>query len=938
MTVRIVLPDAPAVVAGHGRAAILTPDGEVLLLPAGEAARRLEDLPPPLVIHAPATFRRLDLRPGPAYDLLELFAFVLPARAAAPTPRGLAAALDHDLPPIGLEAEAAYLPDVATTLLNRLAQGRGLAVNKDAASLAARMGSVGWAWAPFVTAALERPAARPATDALRVWRKLPEWEDAAPRPPPSTLPVTEAEARARLAAMLGPEAEHRPGQADYAGAAATAFAPRENRGDPRMVLAEAGTGTGKTLGYLAPASVWAQKNHGAVWVSTYTRHLQRQIDAEVARLFPDPLERRRRVVVRKGRENYLCLLNLEDAVRAASTGLVQQQTIPLGLIARWALATDDGDIGGGDLPGWFADLFGSATVTNLADRRGECIHAACAHWRRCFVEHTIRRARAAELVVANHALVMTQAAWGGLDDNTVPTRYVFDEGHHVFDAADAAFSATLSGIETAELRRWLLGAEGGRARARGLARRIEELVAERPELEAPLGAALQAARALPDSNWASRLRWDGPELARLEAVHPNPTEAFLRLVHRQIVTRTQGDDAKPSIWGAECDVFPVPEDLANAAALLGRALLRIAEPLTTLRERLLARLEAEAEDMDAATRNRIEAMGRSLHRRALNPLAAWQAMLRHLTQPAPTPGTLPGYVLLFRLDRHMRSDDVGLHRHWLDPTVPFAATLAAPAHGLLVTSATLRDASGLDPELAWQSAEARVGAPHLPSPAIRAAVASPFDYAAQTRAFVVHDLAAGNIDQLAAAYRALFMASQGGGLGLFTAIRRLQQVHERIAPALEAAGIPLYAQHVDAMGNPTLVDIFRTEEESCLLGTDAMRDGVDVPGRALRLVVFERVPWPRPDILHRERRVHLSEGNPKGYDDRIARLRLRQAFGRLIRRATDRGVFVLLDRQTPSRLLSAFPAGVVVRRLGLAEVVRETREFLNSAWIPPPAA
>lgn len=940
-TARIVLPDAPAVVAGHGRAAILTPDGEILLLSAAEAAHRLEDLPPPLVVHAPATFRRLGLRAGAAYDLLELFAFALPARAAAPTPRGLLLALGQDQPPGDLEAGAARLPDIATTLLNRLSQGRDLAVNKDAASLAARMGAAGWAWAPFVAAALERRNAPPSIDALRVWRRLPEWEEAAPPPPPSALPVTEAEARARLAAMLGPAAEHRPGQADYAGAAATAFAPRETRGDPHMVLAEAGTGTGKTLGYLASASVWAQKNHGAVWVSTYTRHLQRQIDAEVARLFPDPVERRRHVVVRKGRENYLCLLNLEEAVGAATSGAAQPQTIPLGLITRWVLATDDGDLQGGDLPGWFAELFGGATIAGLADRRGECIHAACAHWRRCFVEHTIRRARVAELVVANHALVMTQAAWGGLDDNSVPTRYVFDEGHQVFDAADAAFSATLSGTETAELRRWLLGAEGGRmrTRARGLARRIDELVAERPELETPLWAALQAARALPESNWASRLHGDDPNRAvPAAAALANPTEAFLRLVYRQIMARTRGDDTAPSVWGAECDVLPVPEALAAAAVVLGRALQRIAEPLTALRERLLARLDAEAGDMDAATRNRIEAMGRSLHRRALNPLSAWQAMLRHLTQPAPDPGTLPGYVLLFRLDRHGRGDDVGLHRHWLDPTVPFAATLAAPAHGLLVTSATLRDAGDSDPEIAWQAAEARVGAPHLPSPAIRAAVASPFDYAAQTRAFVVHDLAVGNIDQLAAAYRALFLASRGGGLGLFTAIRRLQQVHERIAPALEEAGIPLYAQHVDAMGNPTLVDIFRTEEESCLLGTDAMRDGVDVPGRALRLVVFERVPWPRPDILHRARRVHLSEGDPKAYDDRIARLRLRQAFGRLIRRATDRGVFVLLDRQTPSRLLSAFPAGVVVRRLGLADVVKETRAFLDSACPGPPAA
>jgi ATP-dependent DNA helicase DinG len=934
----IALPDAPAVVAGHGRAAILTVDGELLLLPAPEAAESLRTMRPPIVIHAPATFRRLGMRPGQAFDLLELFAFVRPGLSCAPTPRGLALALDYDHPPAGLEAEAALLAELAASLLNRLAQGRGTVLNRDAGSLAARMGRAGWGWAPFVMEALGQADAPASAEPLKVWKRLPEWEDAPPLPAPSAHPVTEAEARARLARMLGPHAEQRPGQADYAGAATAAFAPREVRGDPHVVLAEAGTGTGKTLGYLAPASVWAEKNKGSVWVSTFTRHLQRQIDGELARLYPDPTERRARVVVRKGRENYLCLLNLEDAVSTATGGFMQQQTIPLGLIARWAMVTEDGDVQGGDLPGWFAELYGQGLLSSLADRRGECIHAACPHWRRCFVEHTIRRAKTAELVVANHALVMTQAAWGGLDDNAVPTRYVFDEGHHVFDAADAAFSAVLSGVETAELRRWLLGAEGGRSRARGLKRRLDELIADRPNLETPLEAALQATRALPALGWASRLGEEGPELAGIEAGRPNPTEQFLRLVHRQVLARTRGDDPEPgrfptqqAAWGAmECDVFPLNPDVAQAAETLARALARIAEPLSTLRERLLARLDDEAEDMDPPTRNRIEATGRSLNRRALNPLSAWGSMLWSLTEPRPQPGERPGHVLFFKLDRPMgpRDQDVGLHRHWLDPTIPFATTLATPAQGLLVTSATLRDAGESDAESAWVSAESRVGAPHLPSPAIRAAVASPFDYAAQTRAFVVTDVASGDIAQLAAAYRTLFVASGGGGLGLFTAIKRLQAVHARIAPELEAQGIPLFAQHVDAMGNATLVDIFRTEEESCLLGTDAMRDGVDVPGRALRLVVFEKVPWPRPDILHRERRVHLSNGDPKAYDDRIVRLRLRQAFGRLIRRATDRGVFVLLDRQAPTRLLSAFPAGVAVRRVGLAQAVAETRAFL----------
>jgi len=881
------IPDTPAVVAGYGRAALLSTDGELLTLAPGEAAAALHGSIP-LLVHAPATLRRLGIGRQPCLDLLELFAFAMPARPVTPTPRGLAYALDLE-PPGSMEDAAVLLPDIAATLLRHLSAGRDLARNKEAAALAASMGQAGWPWAALVMAALGKPGAKPSADALKVWRRLPEWEEQAPPPPPGALPVGANEARTRLALMLGAHAEQRPGQADYASAAAGAFAPREVEGDPHVVLAEAGTGTGKTLGYVAPASLWAERNRGTVWISTFTRHLQRQIDAELARLFPDPAERRRRVVIRKGRENYLCLLNMEEQVNAASVGA---GATAMGLVARWALATADGDIAGGDLPGWFPELFGTALIPAIADRRGECIHGACPHYRICFVEHAIRRARGAELVVANHALVMAQAAWGGLDDDAVPSRYVFDEGHHLFDAADGAFSAELSGLEGAELRRWLLGAEGGRSRARGLRRRLEDLVAGRPELETPLDAALQAARALPALGWSGRLA-AGEEPA-------NPSEAFLRLARGQVLARLTGGAEAGARGSLECELYPVAPGLPDAAVLLGRALARIAEPLKTLVQRLGQKLEDEAEELETAQRNRIEAAQRSIKRRALDRLAAWTAMLNAVGATPPEPGARPEHVHTLHLDRRDGADrDVGLHRHWLDPTVPFA------------------------------------GAGHLPSPPVRVSVASPFDYAAQTRAFIVTDVAPGDPGALAAAYRALFLASGGGALGLFTAIQRLRAVHGRIAPELEAAGIPLLAQHVDAMDNATLVDVFRTELDSCLLGTDAMRDGVDVPGRALRLVVFERVPWPRPDILHRERRAHLSGGDPKGYDDSKARLRLRQAFGRLVRSATDRGVFVLLDRRAPSRLLTAFPPGVEARRVGLAEAVAQTRAFLEAAITQP---
>ena len=266
-----------------------------------------------------------------------------------------------------------------------------------------------------------------------------------------------------------------------------------------------------------------------------------------------------------------------------------------------------------------------------------------------------------------------------------------------------------------------------------------------------------------------------------------------------------------------------------------------------------------------------------------------------------------------------------MHRHWRDPGLPFANHVAERSHGLIITSATLRDRAGDEENDDWDSARLRTGLRHLAEPAEVAEVPSPFDYAAQTRVYVITDVGRNQPDQVAAAYRELFKASGGGALGLFTAISRLRRVHQAIAADLDAAGLTLYAQHVDAMDTGTLVDIFRAETDSCLLGTDAVRDGVDVPGRSLRLVVFDRVPWPRPDIVHKARR-EVFGGNR--YDDLLTRLRLRQAFGRLVRRADDKGVFVMLDKALPSRLLTAFPAEVEVERIGLAQAIGDIAAFL----------
>ncbi len=906
------LPAAPSLVVGVTVAVSVGPEGEVEELSHEDAAVRATRGPAPMLCHAGAVARRLRTGRFLALDLLELFAFVRPARFCLPTSRGVASALGLGLPETDVE-EALSLVRSAYTLLAELGREAATATANQIEGIARIMAAANWGWGEAVLHALGiDPAARPrgeAGEALQIWRRLGEWSEHAPPPPPGHLPVAAAEARTRLADLLGRGAEPRPQQADYASAAAGAFAPRERAGEPILVLAEAGTGVGKTLGYIAPASLWAEKNQGPVWFSTFTRNLQRQLDAELDRLFPEREEKERKVVIRKGRENYLCLLNFEEAVRALPAR--PTDAVALGLMARWAATSRDGDMVGGDFPAWLADLVGRAPTLELTDRRGECIYSACTHYHKCFIERTVRRARRAELVVANHALVMVQAALGGPGDTYLPTRYVFDEGHHVFAAADGAFSARLTGQEAADLRRWLLGAEDRRShsRARGLRRRIEDLVTDREDARAALHESLEAARILPAAGWRARIAEDAPASA---------IERFLALVRQQTYARARETGSGYSL---ETEVLPPIAGLVESAEELDGALVRLKRPLGALRTSLAGLLDDQAEELDTATRQRIEAAANSLTRRGLMVLDAWRAMLAALR--GEDDEAFVDWLDVERIEG--REVDIGMHRHWMDPTIPFADAVARSAQGLLVTSASLRDSSG-DVEADWVAAAARTGAVHLPGAPIRAAVPSPFDYARQTRVMIVTDVRKSDAGQVAAAYRELFLAAKGGALGLFTAIHRLRAVHRRIAAALDGAGLSLLAQHVDPLDTGTLVDIFRAEEDASLLGTDAVRDGVDVPGRSLRLLVFDRVPWPRPDILHRARRNCFGG---RAYDDMITRFRLKQAYGRLVRRADDRGVFVLLDAMMPSRLYGAFPEGVEPARLGLKDAVRSTRAFLE---------
>jgi hypothetical protein len=211
--------------------------GEIAAIDRQTASARLARNVP-LVCHRRWSEARAGQEIETCLDVMELYAFVRPARFCLPTPRGLAAQLA--LPrPVGGEDMAALLPRAAYTLLDEMA-ATPAAQRREAGAIATMMAASGWPWGPIILAHLGLtmpPAAPPDGRQAAIWHRLPEYTDFTASPPPGTAPVMADAARQRLASMLGTGAEPRQSQSDYAAALAAGFDTPEAGPTPARRLA-----------------------------------------------------------------------------------------------------------------------------------------------------------------------------------------------------------------------------------------------------------------------------------------------------------------------------------------------------------------------------------------------------------------------------------------------------------------------------------------------------------------------------------------------------------------------------------------------------------------------------------------------------------------------------------------------------------------------------
>ncbi len=674
-----------------------------------------------------------------------------------------------------------------------------------------------------------------------------------------------------LAAAVGavPGGAARPGQQQMAEAIERSIASGEH------LLVQAGTGTGKSLAYLAPALTV----DGPVVISTATLALQSQlVEHDLPRL-ADAVEpvlgRRPTFAVLKGRHHYLCLARLDSSVEDEPDEALFDAPRPgatkwLGEAGRlgkqvqrlrdWAEETATGDRDELD-PGVDDQVWRSVSMPAR-----ECVGASrCPFGQECFAEASRARAREADIVVTNHSLLAVDMLAGR---HIVPPHklLVVDEAHELADrvssAAQAELVPELIDRSTRRARPLLRPDVADRLTEAGDALAVGLAEAPAGRLTAGLPPALREACTLLDS--ATR--------AALEAI----------------------GDVKAD------DPDPVRKQQAKA----------VLDELSTTAQRLL-----EGGDHDVAWVEKPE----NGSRRALvvAPLSVAGTLATHLYDERTVVATSATLALGGRFDTVARA--LGLEAPPPAPPSPAAAALAtATAAGRTAGPAPVASTEGRSgPALvaSTEGSRAAIGTvPATEGPGWRSLdVGSPFDYARQGILYVAAHLPRPSVSGLPTAageeLLALVGALGGRTLGLFSSRRAAQQAAELLRARTD---LPVLLQGEEAL--PLLVRRFRQERESCLFGVMSLWQGVDVPGDACQLVVIDRLPFPRPDEpLAAARAAAVDAGGGSGFaavSVPIAAVRLAQGVGRLIRATGDRGVVAVLD----SRLETARGYGPFLRR------------------------
>ncbi|MGI8332760.1 ATP-dependent DNA helicase [Actinomadura scrupuli] len=688
----------------------------------------------------------------------------------------------------------------------------------------------------------------------------------------------------------------RPGQVTMAEAVEHSFETGEH------LAVQAGTGTGKSLAYLIPAIRHAVAEQATVVVSTATIALQRQlVDRDLPRLaeaLEPQLGRPLEFAILKGRRNYLCLHRVQTGAPEEPEGEGLFDPNALSVLGRqvkrlseWAEETETGDRDE-VIPGVSEQAWRQVSVTAK-----ECLGAQrCPYGTTCFAELARAKAGDAHIVVTNHALLAIDA----LEEFQVLPEHdavIVDEAHELVDRVTSVATDDLS-------------APGVEAAAKRCGRLIEEAVADRLQ-----AAAESLALFLEDQN-AGRLDVLSPGLANTltvvrDAAHacvgalgPDPKDGDPGDLAARRAARSAVEDVHDTA-GRLIEAFEAEIAARHDVVWLEKPYIPtgVSAPQDTRRPRPPTLYVAPIAVGGLLRTTLFNERTTVLTSATLTLGGSFEPLARQWGLPplntVPKGGTEPGGTATTGKSGTRPSPAAQ------DASADVSRTTAQPDDDTSRTTAT-RDDRDTEPgrrddARGGESAKRRKErggekADELVWSGID--VGSPFDHPRAGILYVAKHLPQPGRDGLAEAYLTelaeLIQAAGGRTLGLFSSMRAARQAADELAGRVDH---PILCQGDDSTSQ--LVKQFAESEPTCLFGTLSLWQGVDVPGPSLRLVVMDRIPFPRPDdpvSSARQRAVAAHGGNGfMAVAATQAALLLAQGAGRLLRSMDDRGVVAILD-------------------------------------------
>jgi DNA polymerase-3 subunit epsilon/ATP-dependent DNA helicase DinG len=798
---------------------------------------------------------------GPTFDTFELAGLLLPGLRQ----HGLGAIADH----LGIEftnrhramADAEAAMRVFAALRERLVESPADLIAEVDRTASASEWTLRHLFREIANEVPRRPGDSERPGVVHGFVKAPNALPDVRPPSPKRVVVPPDEAvrliGAGVAGGVVEEFEERPEQAAMARAVAEAIA----EGDSLIV--EAGTGVGKSLAYLVPSAMHAVRNNARTVVSTNTINLQEQLMSQDI-----PIARRLlaeagiaygdlRVAQMKGRRNYLCLLRWAGQRRLGAMSL-DETRVAVRLLF-WLGQTDTGDRAELNLR-----REEDAAWSRVSAHEGGCLSMQCEYVRdgSCFLYRAKKQAEAAHVVVVNHALLLSDVATGG---NVLPEyqHLVIDEAHHIEEEATSQFGFSAS---EADVTAWLdrVHTRVARDREGGLVATVDSATRVSSQALGPAPQLQALARTLAQS--AIRVRDRVPAFFR--ALQQFGSEhGSGRNDYDERIMINRGMRVQPDWSDIEADWFKTEEMLGEVVGVIEELheALSQADANDVLDRDSVVAEAADLLDDGASLR---EGLSRIIGKDDRDTIC-WLTMGRRDASPSLSSAPLS-----------------------------VAETLRAGLYGskesVVLTSATLSTEDNFD------YIKGRLGF----EDSRELLLGSPFDYKRSTLILAPSDMPEpdqqGYLAALQQAIIELVTASQGRALVLFTSHGGLRAAYQGIKRQLEEQEILVLGQGID--GAPRqLLSTLKENQRTVLLGAASFWEGVDVTGDALSLLIMARLPFAVPSDPVYKARSELFDQPFEQYALPQAILRFKQGFGRLIRRKTDRGVMVMLDRRFRSR-------------------------------------